>query len=102
MLPVFRPGQIVLVADLLPSPPPRGLSPGDCAVYTLKGRVLLHRVVKTGADGAWFSDDAGRLAPHLAPWENIRGKVLSRHPLSGGFCGRVYSVLRRSLSSLFV
>ena len=94
MLPVFKPGQVVLVSAVKAGP---YLRPGDCAVYSYEGSTLLHRVVKTTESGAWFADDAGRLAPHLVPWENIRGKVLSRNPFSGGIVGAVYSELRRAL-----
>ena len=100
MLPVFKPGELALV-----QPPAAGtsaprLSPGDCAVYEYEGRNLLHRVLKTGPAGAWFADDAGRLEPHLVRWEQVRGKVLSGHFLAGGLPGRIYSLLRRSLSRL--
>lgn len=94
MLPVFKPGEIALAR-------PVKLSAGDCAVYSYEGRTLLHRVIKTGENGAWFCDDAGRLEPHFVPLENIRGKVLSRNLLAGGLAGRIYSGLRRSLSPLF-
>lgn len=94
MLPVFKPGEAALVL-------PARLSAGDCAVYSYEGRTLLHRVMKTAENGAWFGDDAGRLEPHFVPSENIRGKVLSRNPLAGGVAGRIYSGLRRSLSLLF-
>lgn len=94
MLPVFRPGQAALVRQA-------GLSAGDCAVYFYEGRTLLHRVMRTAGNGAWFCDDAGRLEPHFVPMENIRGKVLSRNPLAAGLAGQLYSRLRRSLSSLF-
>lgn len=97
MLPVFKPGGLVLVRPLDPAAPASGLSPGDCAVYAYKGRTLLHRVLKTGPGGAWFADDAGRIAPHLAAWPLVRGKVLSGNPLAGGCCGLLYSRLRRAL-----
>jgi len=100
MLPVFRPGELALAGRGTQNPQ-RWLRPGDCAIYDLEGRTLLHRVLKTGSGGAWFADDAGRLEPHFVPWENILGKVLSRHPLAGGFCGRLYSGLRRAISPLF-
>ena len=93
MLPVFRPGEVALVGPL-------GLSAGDCAVYSHEGVTLLHRVMKTGENGAWFCDDAGRLEPHSVPLENIRGKALSRNPLAGGLCGHLYSRFRRSLAPL--
>lgn len=94
MLPVFRPGEIAFVR-------PVGLAAGNCAVYSYEGGTLLHRVMKRGKNGAWFCDDAGRLTPHFVPMENIRGRVLSRNPLAGGLCGRIYSGLRRSLAPLF-
>ncbi|MBI4350792.1 MAG: S24/S26 family peptidase [Elusimicrobia bacterium] len=94
MLPVFRPGELAL-AGRGTRPPRRWLRPGDCAIYELGGRTLLHRVLKTGPDGAWFADDAGRLEPHFVAWKNVYGKVLSRNPLAGGLCGRLYSRLRR-------
>jgi len=95
MLPVFRPGETALVSSA-------GLRRGDCAVYSYQGRNLLHRVVKVAASGVWLSDDAGRIAPHLVGWENIRGKALSRNPLAGGLTGLVYSGLRRKFSRLFL
>ena len=101
MLPVFRPGETALVSAVSHAPYGKGLKRGDCAVYSYEGRNLLHRVLKVVEDGAWLVDDAGRLKPHLVPWEKIRGKALSRNPLAGGFCGRIYSGLRRSLSPLF-
>ena len=88
MLPVFKPGQAALVSGERPGP-------GDCAVYSYAGRTLLHRVIKTGQAGAWLADDAGRLELHFVPWGDIRGRALGRHPLAGGFCGLVYSRLRR-------
>ncbi len=101
MLPVFKPGDIVLVQPFSLKPLALSLSPGDCAVYSHKGRELLHRVVRTGPDGAWFADDAGRLEPHLTPWENVRGKVLSRNLLADGLCGRFYSKIRRIVNAAF-
>ncbi len=94
MFPVFRPGELALAARGTRNPE-RRLRPGDCAVYELEGRTLLHRAVKTGPEGAWFADDAGLLQPHFVPWKDVRGKVLSRNPLAGGFCGYIYSKLRR-------
>jgi len=90
MLPVFKPGEAVLV---FPERPRRG----DCAVYAYRGRTLLHRVAAVAPEGAVFADDAGRLEPHLVPWGDVRGRVLSRHPLAGGLAGLVYSSLRRAL-----
>ena len=95
MLPVFKPGAAVLVQ-------PSGLSAGDCAVYELEGRVLLHRVIKAGPAGVWLADDAGRLEPHFAPLRTIRGKVISGNPFAGGACGFLYSALRRGFSKLFI
>lgn len=95
MLPVFKAGEFSIVR-------PAGLAAGDCAVYEYEGRNLLHRVLKAGPEGVLFADDAGRLEPHLAAWGKVRGKVLSGHPLAGGLCGRIYSVLRRAVSPLFV
>jgi len=97
MLPVFRPGELAL-AGRGKQEPERWLRPGDCAVYELEGRTLLHRVLKTGPDGAWLADDAGRLEPHFVPWKNVFGKVLSRNPLAGGLPGKIYSKLRRLAS----
>lgn len=91
MLPVFKPGELALAR-------PGKLRPGDCAVYSYRGRTLLHRVIKTSADGAWLADDAGRLEPHLVPWADIRGRALGG-PLSRGLPGRVYSTLRRRFAS---
>ena len=100
MLPVFKPGDLVFVQPFSPDPLAFSLSTGDCAVYDLEGRVLLHRVSKAGPEGVVFADDAGRLEPHLVPWKKVRGKVLSPNPLAGGFCGSIYSKFRRSLSLL--
>lgn len=93
MLPVFKPGQVAVVFS---SP----VKNGDCAVYFWRGRELLHRVLKTSADGAWFGDDAGRLEPHFVPWKDVRGLALGG-PLAGGLPGLVYSRLRRALYRIF-
>jgi hypothetical protein len=93
MLPVFRPGETALVSLERPRP-------GDCAVYTCRGRTLLHRAVSVSADGAVFADDAGRLEPHLVPWGEVRGRALSRNPLAYGLPGLVYHKFRRGLSRL--
>lgn len=93
MLPLFKPGEVVLV-----QPSPVTLSPGDCAVYEFGGRRLLHRVIRKEAGGFWLSDDAGRLKPHRAGWEQIEGKVISGNPLKNGRIGLAYSKLRRALS----
>jgi len=100
MLPVFRPGETALVSAISPKPSGKGLKRGDCAVYSYEGRNLLHRVLEVSGKGVWFGDDAGRLEPHLVPWENIRGKVLSGKTLAGGLCGHLYSRFRRSLAPL--
>ena len=102
MHPVFKPGQVVLVQPLGRAPAPKPLSSGDCAVYSYKGRTLLHRVVKAGPGGVWFSDDAGRIAPHLVGWDLVRGRVVGGNFLSRGFCGLVYSRLRRTVSKVFL
>jgi hypothetical protein len=101
MLPVFRPGMTAIV-ECKTRNVKYEIKSGDCAVYSCGGRILLHRVLQTGPAGAWFADDAGRIDPHLVLWENIRGKVLSGHPLAGGFCGLVYSKLRRAVSKAFI
>lgn len=101
MHPVFKPGQVVLVQPL-PGSSAVPLASGDCAVYSYRGRTLLHRVVKAGSGGVWFSDDAGRIAPHLVGWELVRGRVVDGHFLSRGLCGLVYSRLRRSFSRVFL
>ena len=93
MSPLFKAGEVALAAAA-------GLKRGDCAVYDLKGSKLLHRVIRTEEKGAWFSDDACRLAPHFVPWENIEGKVLSSNPLKKGRIGLAYSKLRRLAISL--
>lgn len=96
MLPLFKEGEIVLVTTRKPDNfSPR---PGDCAVYDLQGRRLLHRVIGIDSAGLWFSDDAGRIEPHHAAWERIEGKVLSGNPLKNGRIGLAYSKLRRFLS----
>jgi hypothetical protein len=102
MHPVFKPGQVVLVQPFRPSPQAVTLSSGDCAVYSYAGRTLLHRVVKAGPGGVWFADDAGRISPHLVGWELVRGRVVDGNFLSRGFCGRVYSRLRRSVTRVFL
>lgn len=102
MHPVFKPGQVVLVSAISQAPSGPGLKKGDCAVYAYRGRTLLHRVVKAGPGGVWFADDAGRIAPHLVGWELVRGRVVSGSSLSRGFCGHVYSRLRRSVSRVFL
>lgn len=99
MKPLFREGGVALVSPL-GSPSSFILRSGDCAVYRLEGRTLLHRVIKTGEKGAWFSDDAGRLAPHFVLWEDIEGKVISGNPLNTGRSGLAYSRLRRLLGRL--
>jgi len=93
MLPVFKPGGLALVDGGRPGP-------GDCAVYSYEGRTLLHRVLKTGPAGAWLSDDAGRLEPHLVPWENVRGRAPGDNFLARGLAGRLYSRCRRTFSRL--
>lgn len=98
MLPVFKPGGLVLTEAAAPGE----LSPGDCAVYVYEGRTLLHRVLRTGQNGVLLGDDAGRLEPHLVPWGGIKGRVLGRNPLGGGLCGLLYSRLRRALSRLYL
>lgn len=98
MLPLFKPGEVVLVRPLNPDAPALGLSAGDCAVYEVGGKRLLHRVIGKEAGGLWFSDDAGRLEPHFAPWERIEGKALSGNPLKNGRIGLGYSQLRRFFS----
>ncbi len=121
MLPLFKEGEIVLVEDNSHKPqvtsrrlptfqrvqwPPRSnplssaISPGDCAVYEVGGKRLLHRVIGKEAGGLWFSDDAGLLRPHFAPWERIEGKVLSGNPLKNGLIGLGYAGLRRFLSGI--
>lgn len=92
MLPVFKPGEVVLLSAV-------SLKRGDCAVYEFNGATLLHRVIRTGREGVWFSDDAGRLEPHFVPLRSIKGKAVSSNPLTSGFCGFIYSALRRRLSS---
>ena len=93
MLPVFRPGETAFVTGARPGP-------GDCAVYSYGGRVLLHRVLRASEAGAWLADDAGRLEPHFVPWPEVRGRALGSHPLSGGFAGLVYCRARRAVSRL--
>lgn len=95
MLPVFRPGQAVVVS-------PERTRPGDCAVYVRLGRTLLHRVIAVSATGATLADDAGRLEPHLVAWGDVQGRVLSGHPLAAGAPGLLYSRARRLFSRLFL
>ncbi|OGS50716.1 MAG: hypothetical protein A3J79_12505 [Elusimicrobia bacterium RIFOXYB2_FULL_62_6] len=98
MKPLFKAGDIALVRPFRPGASSALLSPGDCAVYKYEGRTLLHRVIGTEEKGAWLSDDAGRLKPHLVPWERIEGGVVSRNPLKKGRIGLGYAKLRRFLS----
>ena len=95
MLPVFRAGDLVLVSAAAPKR-------GDCAVYSYAGRTLLHRLLRSTPEGAWLADDAGRLEPHLVPWADIKGRVLSRNLFAGGFTGLIYSGFRRGLSKIFL
>lgn len=95
MLPVFKPGELALVCEGRPAA-------GDCAVYSYKGRTLLHRVLKTGPSGAWLADDAGRLDAHLVPWAEIRGRAAGGHPLAGGAAGLLYSRCRRAFFRRFL
>ncbi len=93
MRPVFKAGGAVLVQEARPRP-------GDCAVYSYRGRALLHRVLGVAEAGAWLADDAGRLEPHFVPWPEVRGRALGSHILSGGFAGLVYCRARRAVSRL--
>lgn len=93
MLPVFKAGGTAVISPSRPRP-------GDCAVYLYAGRQLLHRVLRTDAGGAWLADDAGRLDPHFAPWDDVRGRALGG-PLSSGLPGLVYSRVRRAVFRLF-
>ena len=102
MHPVFKPGQMVLITDVSSEAAAAGLKKGDCAVYSYKGRTLLHRVVKAGPCGVWFADDAGRIAPHLVGWELVQGRVVDGNFLSHGLCGLLYSKLRRSVSRVLL
>ena len=95
MLPLFKPGDVVLVQPLGGASSALSLSPGDCAVYSLFGKDLLHRVVSVEKTGPIFSDDAGEIAPHKVPWENVVGIVVSSNPFKRGRFGLVYSKLRR-------
>ncbi|MDA8242699.1 MAG: S24/S26 family peptidase [Elusimicrobia bacterium] len=95
MLPVFRPGELVLLSDDRPGP-------GDCAVYLFQGARLLHRVLSVTEKGAWLADDAGRLDRHFVPFSDISGTAVSGGPLSRGRAGLAYSLTRRVLSRLFL
>jgi len=90
MYPLFKAGEIALVET-----PAAGCRAGDCVVYDLEGRRLLHRVVAADAAGALVRDDAGRLAPHRVPWAAVSGRVVSRNPLKKGLAGLVYSAARK-------
>jgi len=100
MLPLFKAGQTICAAPLIPRLSSFILSAGDCAVYEYAGRILLHRVVITDDAGAWFSDDAGRIASHYVPWRDIKGKVVSGNPFAAGLPGLIYSKSRRLVSFL--
>ena len=95
MLPVFRPGQSVLVS-------PERTRPGDCAVYVYLGRTLLHRVLAVSPAGATLADDAGRLEPHFVPWGDVQGRAMGGHPLSAGAPGLLYSRARRLFGRLLL
>lgn len=90
MLPVFRPGDTAFVTGERPRA-------GDCAVYGLAGRILLHRVLRISPEGAWLGDDAGRLPLHFVPWADIKGRALGGR-LSSGLPGLIYSRCRRAFS----
>lgn len=98
MLPLFKPGEVVIVQPFSLQPSAFSLFAGDCAVYNYEGRTLLHRVLGTEEKGAWLSDDAGLLAPHFVPWGRIEGKVISNNPLKNGITGLGYSKFRQFLS----
>ena len=95
MLPVFRPGELVLLSDDRPRP-------GDCAVYLFEGARLLHRVLAVTEKGAWLADDAGRLEKHFVPYKDISGTAVSGGLLSRGRPGLAYSLSRRALSRLLL
>ncbi|MDA8132415.1 MAG: S24/S26 family peptidase [Elusimicrobia bacterium] len=95
MLPVFRPGELVLLNDAKPGP-------GDCAVYLFNGARLLHRVLAVTGKGAWLADDAGRLERHFVQFGDIIGTAVSGGTLSRGRVGLAYSISRRIFSRLFL
>jgi hypothetical protein len=99
MLPLFKAGDVALIESSILDLKSEIL-PGDCAVYEFEGRKLLHRVVKTDAGGAWFSDDAGRINSHYVPWTSVTGRVVDRNPLAGGLAGFYYSKCKRAAFSL--
>jgi hypothetical protein len=88
MRPLFDEGEVVLVEDRRPAA-------GDCALYSYKGRRLLHRAFAVNENGLFISDDAGCLEPHLVPWTDVEGRVKSSNPLKNGFFGLLYFRLRR-------
>ncbi|MBI5744314.1 MAG: hypothetical protein HY952_07180 [Elusimicrobia bacterium] len=94
MLPIFKAGGTTLLSPSRPLP-------GDCAVYSYEGRLLLHRVLRTDSGGAWLADDAGRIEEHFVPWDDVRGRALGG-PLSSGLPGLVYSRVRRAVFRFFV
>jgi signal peptidase I len=100
MLPLFKPGEIVLIEDNSGDTQGTGrkLCPGDCVVYSFEGRNLLHRVIAVDDSGPLISDDAGLIPPHKVPWRNIAGRVMTGNPLKKGICGLIcskFSKLRR-------
>jgi len=100
MLPLFRSGDIALVEPLPPSPSSSFiLSPGDCVVYRHAGGLFLHRVLSADENGLLISDDAGLIAAHRVPREEVVGRVVTTNPLKKGFAGFAYSKLRRLLFS---
>ncbi|MFH1619546.1 MAG: S24/S26 family peptidase [bacterium] len=91
MGPLFKTGDTVL-AELPPFRPVKG----DCVIYRIAGRYLLHRVAAVEKEAVWLADDAGSMDSHRVPLAAITGRVISRSFFSQGLSGRLYSLLVRT------
>jgi len=91
MWPVFLPGEPVFVDSTAV------IRAGDCVVYDVEGKKLLHRVSGVSEKGAFIEDDAGTGDVHFVPKEQIDGRVLGKGMLAGGFLGFLYGKAIRNI-----